>query len=356
MNRKLIIFAGAGASRGVSPEKYPMTLDFRKQLPPEITNHSLFQRLDEYLRHTRKIEKIDIEHVLWELGRLIQATSGLTTRDFFATNLLETNQISSVVGPNMAGQQILAQLSALEDHAVALQNKINEQIYRLYAQKPSLEEMERTWKPLLEWASSAFDRIDLVTTNYDLIFEYVLNELPNVKIDRGLDQGPLPVINTNRWVNNDSEKGFLTKLHGSVDWKFGDGGTADEPIIRPGHPEFDGSHDIRSILYPGFKGRPEKEPFIKFHDYFRRRLVDSTHLLCIGFAFRDEFINEIISTSFPSSAQIAVVDPAQRLPSVEFLKDALHIQQAFGKKKLGSLLTDDGLPPFSLQDVIEWAS
>lgn len=69
MNKSLIIFAGAGASRGVSKEKYPTAVDFKKKLPEDVTRQELYVQLDRYLQKQVK-GTIDIEHVLWELGNI----------------------------------------------------------------------------------------------------------------------------------------------------------------------------------------------------------------------------------------------------------------------------------------------
>lgn len=358
MQSNLIIFAGAGASRGVSKEKYPTAIDFRRRLPDDVTATPLFRQLDDYLTRMRGKDVVDIEHVLWELGRLVETLEEMTAKETFAAELLTTNQVIAITGHQNQGQATHSQLNQLKQIALALQNLINQNIYDFYAQAPSDEELRQTWVPLLEWAStSSFARVDLVTTNYDLILEYALRLVPALRVDAGLGQDVLPVIDLHRWDEGCvADSGLLTKLHGSVDWKLGNGGTADRPVIRRGHPEFDGDHAKRLILYPGFKGRPDRQPFIAFHEYFKHRLTQATHLLFIGFAFRDEFINEVVATSISPSARIAVVDPTPKLAGdISFLERAVHLSQAFGTPKVKTLLTDDGMKPFNLGDVMSWA-
>jgi hypothetical protein len=50
-------------------------------------------------------------------------------------------------------------------------------------------------------------------------------------------------------------------------------------------------------LYPGIKGKPQKEPFISIHDIFFKRLQTVDTLIILGFAFRDPYINELIKYS-----------------------------------------------------------
>ena len=313
----------------------------RRRIRPRSTSSSGFPTRSSYLGELVK-GVVDIEHVLWELGRLIEAIDEFTMHERFASRLLVHNQIASITGHQQAGQQTHAQLLQLRGIAQDVQNKINQNIYAFYSQEPSNDELELTWVPLLKWAAVKFARVDLVTTNYDLVLEHALRRVPQVKVSTGQAPEVLPRIDLNKWeADGPSDTGLLTKLHGSVDWKVGMGGTADRPVIRCGSPEFEGDHANRLILYPGFKGRPDRQPFIAFHQYFRQRVAHASHILFIGFAFRDDFINEIIATSLPQSSRVAVIDPAKTLPpGLSFLQMAAHVQRPFG-----SNFGPNSLPP-----------
>lgn len=354
-NKSLIIFAGAGASRGVSAEKYPMAIDFRERLPEEITGTPLYRQLIDYLKLDYR-EGVDIEHVLWEIGRLIEAIDKWTDGASFGAQLLKTNQISVIVPANIPAQQTHEQLLRLKEVALRLQGEINKQVYKYYSQHPSESELGRSWLPLLHLiGSKKFFRVDIVTTNYDLVIENAIEAMDEYPIDLGYINGVSPRIDLERWREGSSARlGMLTKLHGSVDWKLGDGGTESAPIIRRGHPEFDGDHDKRLIVYPGFKGHPVREPFVAFHDYFERRLKNASHMLFIGFAFRDEHINELISSALSPVAAVGVVDPVGKLPRLNFLQGATHLQQGFGVDKKATILESGGVKPFSLKDIDDW--
>ncbi len=353
--KNLIIFVGAGASRGVSPEKYPMALDFRKRLLDPITSTPLYIRLIEHLEEFRKNENIDIEHILWELGRLIDAIDIWTKEKHFTTRLLTTNHISSIIQANYNGPETYTQFGRLNKIAKTLQNTINEQVYDYYSKLPSIDELNNSWLPLLaEVGASGFGRIDIATTNYDLIIESALDHTSSTQINMGFSSGILPGIDLDVWRNTISTGGMLTKLHGSVDWKLGVGGTQDNPVIRRGHPEFDGDHQKRLILYPGFKGEPTREPFIAFHNHFRRKAQEATHILFIGFAFRDEYINDLLSSAIQPNCKIAVINPAPELPSLPFLNTALHLKQGFCINKKNTTLTDSGIAPLSIKDIQTW--
>ena len=350
--KSLIIFAGAGASRGVSRDKYPMALDFRERLPDEIKNSHLYGQLLTHHELSNPGAIVDIENILWELGRLDDALKEFTNEGLFASRLLANNQLRARPS-GISGQQIQQELIQLKYEVNELQNKINERVYDFYSQIPKNKEIERSWMPLLKKMNSVnFDQIDIVTTNYDLVIEEALDSLTDVNIRTGLTDGRYPGVNLEEWHNPSS--GLLTKLHGSVDWKHGNGSTKTKPVIRRGHAEFDGDHNKRLILYPGFKGTPSSEPFIAFHEYFRLRLQKTTHMLFVGFAFRDDYINELIRSNLPTNSKVAVINPASELPSQNFLAKAKHLQQGFGIDKKTTLLESGGLAPFSIDDLEDW--
>jgi hypothetical protein len=354
--KNLIVFAGAGASRGISGEKYPMALDFRKRLPSIITNSPLYQTVVQHIASSEGADELDIEHILWELGRLSAAIGAWTDSDTLAANLLTSNRLEGLVGSNVPWPNVHAQIMRLRSLCNTLQDQINERVYDYYSKLPTDEEMRRSWIPFLDRLYSLEPtRLDIVTTNYDLVIEAALRSTSNTRVGLGVQEGMYPSIDIGDWRTlNTRTPGMLTKLHGSVDWKLGNESTDTEPVIRRGHPEFDGDHQKRLILYPGFKGIPAREPFKAFHKYFIRILKDATHILFIGFAFRDDHINDLIASNLRADCRVAVLNPASTLSPLSFLKHAIHIQQGFGMDKTATLLTSNGVVPFSLDELEKW--
>ena len=145
-------------------------------------------------------------------------------------------------------------------------------------------------------------KISIFTTNYDLSFEKSCRSnkeklkklgINTDTIDYGfMLQDGILVFNGD---TRKSEREFLEyyKLHGSLDWHYDDlyGCTKSGANARPSRP------DIMPILYPGIKGKPKKEPFIKLHDIFYDRLQTVDTMIVLGFAFRDPYINELIRFS-----------------------------------------------------------
>lgn len=334
-----------------------MALDFRKRLPDAVTSSHLYIQLVEHLRQSGLNDGVDIEHVLWELGRLSEGLGAWTEAGRFATHLLTSNQIGVVAQSSNSGPAVYGQLFNLRTIVNQLQDQINECVYEFYSKEPNKKELKSSWLPLLEnLFKASFMQVDIVTTNYDLVIEHALENLPSAAVDMGFSQGLYPGINLSTWRGNDNRGGLLTKLHGSVDWKIGNGGSESDPIIRRGHPEFDGDHKKRLILYPGFKGVPSREPFVAFHEYFRRRLQQTSHVLFIGFAFRDDFINQLIASELMPTAKVVAVNPSSELPKLKFLERAHHLKQGFGIRKDATLLETGGIQPFDVTDLNEWLS
>lgn len=69
--RTVVVFAGAGASKAVSADHYPTTVEFFSSLPQEVTSNELFKVVCAFLRKTLSDEaQIDIELLLWRLEEL----------------------------------------------------------------------------------------------------------------------------------------------------------------------------------------------------------------------------------------------------------------------------------------------
>lgn len=111
-------------------------------------------------------------------------------------------------------------------------------------------------------------------------------------------------LDLRKWKEPTPERfGLLTKLHGSIDWKIqGD-------RIFVGDAIFTGDHEKQGIVYPGFKGRSNLPFFGEFHDYLEVKLSNATDLIFIGFAFRDEYISDLIRSNISSDARIVLINP-----------------------------------------------
>ena len=69
-------------------------------------------------------------------------------------------------------------------------------------------------------------------------------------------------------------------------------------------PGYEGDRNV--VLYPGYKGAADNEPFATFHSHFESCLKKTDIIVFIGFAFRDRHINDILESHF-SRRRIEVV-------------------------------------------------
>jgi hypothetical protein len=328
-----------------------MTRQFFEKLPRSVGEDVLFSYITAFIKQRRGKDVMDVEDVLWALGELADPLERAASQKDVFGHLLHTNQVMSVTSTRPPGAEIIGQFVALRARVEKLRDQINAQVYEHYRKLPTRDELARTWSPLLRWARGLNpESIDIVTTNYDLVIESALDVVRDIKIETGKRAGLEVTIDLDLWGSDRVAAGLLTKLHGSVDWKFGSNADRVEPVIRWGHPEHDGNLHNRGIIYPGFKGKPKEEPFSRFHSYFGRTASVATHLLFIGFAFRDEYINELLEDSLSPSARVAVLDPASSLPTHSFLQGARHLQFPFGNPQTD---VNDSRPDW-LQQLVQW--
>lgn len=272
-------------------------------------------------------------------------------------------------------------LAILEDeNANLLKDKINEKLNNLirgvvqtetdfYTSKTIRKEEAIYYLKsfLISFASrtASRDRLNIFTTNYDRFIEYGCDLAGILLIDRFVGQ-ILPVFRTTKLeldyhYNPPGIRGEprylegvvrLTKLHGSVDWKFENG-----QIIKSHLPfgqsleEYDNPFDYL-VIFPNSSKSIETD-FFPYSDLFK----DFSHSICrpnsalvtYGYSFGDSHINLIIKDmlTIPSThlTIIAYSDSTGRIK--RFLQDVnksqvtLLIGKHFGDLKK---LVDNYLP------------
>ncbi len=295
----ILVFVGAGGSAAVDPEQYPTTVGFRERLPSEIKDDGLFTSVSNFLHTAEKIKTIDIEHVLGALSRLQEVYK-------------EMGDSASILGWAMAGnlgpmsgygdfkEPGRALVGWIRDAITPLKDKINEQVYRFYGKEPNSKKLS-LWTPLLVGLEKIDPDLEIFTTNYDIVLEKAIEE-SGVRVGLGLT----PESPANRRMKLDLDRWrapfdfpdripLLTKLHGSVDWQH-----LNEDIIVS-TPRSVGNPQLHCILYPGYKGSAKEEPFRTFHAHLRRviKAEQLTAAIFIGYAFRDDYINDILNNDLP---------------------------------------------------------
>lgn len=67
----VIVFAGAGASKAVAPDKYPTTEQFFDELPDRVKGNRVFREVLHFVKRDLGPDAvIDIEVILWRLDEL----------------------------------------------------------------------------------------------------------------------------------------------------------------------------------------------------------------------------------------------------------------------------------------------
>ena len=176
--------------------------------------------------------------------------------------------------------------------------KVKSGMYDLLA-KFDKESSKTIYLNLLKQLKMKYDdaRISIFTTNYDLTFENTVYNYKEEIKKLGISDivyGFTPDFGTFafnplqefKWENTYLE---YIKLHGSLDWQ------SDENVIctKSGTCTKPADPNQSPLLYPGFKGIPNNQPFITFHERLVARLSEATDVFIIGFAFRDPYLNKL---------------------------------------------------------------
>jgi hypothetical protein len=277
---KVLIFTGAGA--GV-----PLDLPTSTQFGDEVTagGVAVTKSAMEYLGGE---SAKDIERILATLA------SFQGERDFVEYML--PNLVSGIGGAHGVTQQRLA---ALRAEARAEIKRIKKLIFDKLGSYNHTKAVT-LYRGLLTELKNRYPSLALsiITTNYDLTFENTwVEQGPAAWNDLGIDDvffgftmssGRLvydPVLDFD-WKPEILE--FL-KVHGSLDWHRDDR----QECVRSGSNTVPDNPDLMAILYPGFKGVPDMEPFKSLHGRLTERLTRADVVFVLGFAFRDAYINSI---------------------------------------------------------------
>ncbi len=345
-----LIFAGAGASRATAPDKYPTTVEFFEKLLPRTKNDELFVTVEAHLRRTKSTGGatneqiiIDIEDVLWTLEELGKFAHDVTDTATLIGGMLADGKLHSSMGTDR--KIVTAMGPKLQDRVDKLTDEINELVYSLYSQLPSKEEMSTCWLPLLQTLLDTGERIEIATTNYDMVMErcseYLRDNTSLPTIETGRVAEIQSHLDTSVWNQTDAQTsqldskggGLLTKLHGSIDW------TRDGQRTYVGTPLFGGDHSRQVIIYPGYKGAIGESPFDLFHEHLARVVSNARDLVFIDFAFRDDAINELLESRTAPTAKIYTINPSGIPDGIPFAHDRVtHIDDGFNLDSVNELL------------------
>ena len=376
----ILVFVGAGASHAIDPEMYPTTVGFLQALPDEIKSHPCFKAANAYLESLPSFSPpADIEVVLDKIEELQFYCSQSFSKSSFAGWMLRQTESPRRQSERGPPERYLidafstkpfdpSQLSAFQNRMRELSSVLNglrdtihRRVFDVYATEYSGGRVA-SWYHLLGSLVSGYRGLEIFTTNYDLVLEqmildnqHIVNQVPDsmeMALGRRFD-GKKAWLDFNFWnpdfVLPEGNRVRLTKLHGSVDWQWEnlaavssdasmdsdeasleekrDLQSSDRKIIvsNTGHSGSDQNH---VILYPGHKGEANVKPFDVFHDHLKRVVEEAQAAIFIGYAFRDEHINEILS-GLSTGIPLYVIDKDERPPRQAFLQGAIHMKQGF---------------------------
>lgn len=332
---RIMVFAGAGASKAICPDKFATTKEFFDDLLPPITGDQLFGFAINYLNSVTKTEVIDIEQVLWALQTLYVFYDNITNPKEISGFSFQQNLIEKLYRNHNVGH-FLSVAPNIRASLADLIGRINQVVYDLYSYEPSERELHDNWIELISQLDGRGTRLDIFTTNYDVAIEAALNAIggeTTARKWRGIEGNVRQTIDLKNWIEASiNHNGLLTKLHGSLDWKISG------EKIYVGDPVFTGDHSKQAIIYPGFKGESSQSFFQVFHEYFAQSLSDSKVMIFVGFAFRDDHINRLIRENTRRETKIFVINPDTTIKFPSGRAKAKHIAMGFDLKSIGKVV------------------
>lgn len=306
MTTRTLVFAGAGASTAINRSRFPTTKDFFDQLPERILSNELFKMIVRFLRNDDIERVIDIEEVLWELRNLRRFAYAVRDGSDIVGHALQNDQLATLaLGQGHNFNHFSSAIAQTANIADKLNDQINAVVYDLYSHEPAAAELKNNWSHLITKLRAINCLADIFTTNYDVAIETAISLDSKVDFDDFLGYKNLvnKQLDLDRWRNPKTDTALLTKLHGSINWQ------SSGKSIHVGAPVFTGIHKNHAIIYPGFKGDNESEFFAPLHSYLGDKLEAADVLLFIGFAFRDDHINQVIADRVESGTKVFVINP-----------------------------------------------
>ena len=266
-------------------------------------------------------QPIDIEEILWNLDELRDYCKTSLNTETISGWIMAGNRIARLWGNVPDLSELLNGMRYLEENQIeTLKHKINVLVYNFYATIPSDDMLLSDWIQLLQGLTEHELPVEIFTTNYDRVLETAI-KVGKINVETGRRPDDVqPIQDMTIWNNPGKpltrKQGRLTKLHGSVDWQRNQEGI----IIRTGSALENEEH---LILYPGYKGVPGEEPFVQFHEHLRAVVQQASAAIFIGYAFRDDYINTILS-GLPSEIPKLVINKDDALPNVSFFGGGYH--------------------------------
>ena len=197
------------------------------------------------------------------------------------------------------------------DSMSRLRDKLIEDVYRQYQfREDKKEEICTTYWPLIDFLFSYnhSHELSIFTTNYDRVIEKLCYKKGIDVIDGFVRNQETDKHDLNpeeyEWYPEEFKRTTsannkniikLYKLHGSLNWRV----RFDDILVRIATEEKTTSTNYKNnlVIYPSEKVKPEMKPFNQLHECFVDEIKRADAMVFIGFAFRDEYLNDIIKNT-----------------------------------------------------------
>lgn len=285
----IVLLTGAGVSNLVG---LPLSKGF-SDIISQSSRYGLSQIINPYL----KSDNDDIEKVMNMLEEILSPNAN-NIHKFLLTH---ENEYLLKKGNNKV---ITTRYEEIRHQSSEYLFFIKSELYQLL-DSFDLEKASMLYRKMLGSLRKEFPdhKISIFTTNYDLSFEksFIMNndfyKSINISdVNYGFDLKFGTLVSSFEKNKNESVIDYY-KIHGSLDWHY------DNKLIcvRSGVNALPKNPNEMPILYPGFKGKPTQQPFIKIHETFFNCLLEANIVIIIGFAMRDPYINDLLKYALTSN-------------------------------------------------------
>jgi hypothetical protein len=314
-----VFLFGAGAS---APLGLPVSRGFLKGFKPKNTNI-----LDLFLKYTkaRNQEELDIEQVFALLEEAIKSQTSLVFYIFEPNSGWKPTggwkRVSTPQGIiKSVNEEVGSILRKFFNSAQEFYTELKSYILKVLSEFSAENAFNFYWSLFKDYPFKGRPLL-IFTTNYDLVVEDAfLDEDQDIRrewINKGVrnlylgfeTRAKLQVFNLRKEELEKSGNVCIMKLHGSIDWKPKGKPKSKRIVLADSSVPLD--PDTPFLIYPGYKGVPDEEPFLSLHLAFLDTLMKARRLIAVGFAFRDFYINSIVhhALSLNKELEVHVVVP-----------------------------------------------
>ena len=163
----------------------------------------------------------------------------------------------------------------------------------------------------IEKVSNEETDVVVFTTNYDRVIEEFCMDTPQYDLVDGFIHDPRHRIygwNPKEFGRTGGNRTLvkLFKLHGSLDWRKTHDGRivqirSEQRIVRSN------LYERNMLIYFATHEKPAEEPFVTLYEHFSKQLLEADVLITIGFSYRDDHINDIVSNSFGKTKHVSAI-------------------------------------------------